>query len=428
VFPLKYLLNFKDMWLMDLDAPDTRTTEPTAGVGQNLDPINALSPISSNAMNSLNSASAPSQDSPQSSKTPNGTIRSVPSESLHLETSVPSDEDTRRVQSKSDSAAISNSTKAYGALPTSQPPLTWQNNIPVSNGLVRTISSEFGPTKNFSNSNLHAMEDNSASSSNGVTSPGAPQWSSAVGRANLGKSGRVIERLMGENDMLKRDLNIERLRAEESKQSVKMAEGKMEAMASEYEGKLHDAAINKTLLKRRERQLAEVKAQVDGERQRADKAVEREKGWRDAMEKEEAESKRKVEEAQTYAALMEGRNKAMTSHWKEQGAEVNRTVNKLGKEIEALVIERRNDDDRMNMLQGLCDQQAEQLTALQKEKEGIYLAFENYKKEQEDGLRAIKERARLQEEKNEEILMESQRVLGELKWALGVKKNVKDAE
>jgi chromosome segregation ATPase len=327
-------------------------------------------------------------------------------------------------------------------IPNSQPPLTRQtsNNLVVGNGLIRKLSAEFGPIRiipnnintspNDSNSNsnsVHVVEQDS--SGNTSAGPGGPtQWSSAVGRANLGKSGRVIERLMGENDMLKRDLNLERLRAEESRQAVKMAEGKMEALAAEYDGKLHDAAINKTLLKRRERQLSDLKAQIEGERQRADMAVERERTWREELERVQEDCNKRVEEAQTYAALMKGRNDALTSHWKEQGAEVDRTVAELSKEIESIVEERRNDDRKMNMLQGLCDQQAELLGSLEREKQGIQKAFESYKWEQDESLRGLKERARLQEAANEAALLETQRVLGELKWALAVKKNVKGAQ
>jgi peptidoglycan hydrolase CwlO-like protein len=125
---------------------------------------------------------------------------------------------------------------------------------------------------------------------------------------------------------------------------------------------------------------------------------------------------------------MEGRNKTMANHWKEQGAEVSKTVGKLGKEIESLVLERRGDDERMNMLQGLCDQQAEQLDVLVKQKAEVAAHFEAYKREQEDALRAIKDRAAEQERANEAALEETQRVLGELKWALGVKRNVKGAQ
>ncbi|KAK0120948.1 hypothetical protein ONS96_011143 [Cadophora gregata f. sp. sojae] len=409
------------------DSTKLRNGEP-ADFDSSNQPIHApprtLSPMSSNAMNTLNGNSTPSALSKSNSS---NTIRSVPSESLHLD--ITSADEVRRVQ-KSDPTAMPHATRTspQASIPHSQPPLSRHNpNLGVGNGLVRKISSEFGPTRSYTTSNLQIPEEGSPNTNGNLASPGG-QWSSAVGRANLGKSGRVIERLMGENDMLKRDLNLERLRAEESKQAVRMAEGKMEALAAEYDGKLHDAAINKTLLKRRERQVAEMKAQIEAEKNRADKAIEREKGWREAMEKIEGESKRSVEEAQTFAALMKGRNDAMTSHWRDQGVEVNRTVAKLGTEINNIVQERRADDDRMNMLQELCDQQAEQLTALQAEKDGIASAFDRYKIVQEDSLKNIKERARAQEQANEAALLETQKVLGELKWALGVKKNVKGAE
>ncbi|KAH8753708.1 hypothetical protein BGZ57DRAFT_79652 [Hyaloscypha finlandica] len=431
------------------DSADLPSHEPL-----NIDTINAstptrtLSPVSSHAMNTLNGGanpsnqSSPSNNSPSYSKTSNGSIRSVPVDTLHNDTpttaSTP-DEATRRAQSKSDQTAMPHSTKTL--ISTSQPPLTRQNsNLVVGNGLIRKLSAEFGPTRTIpisinTPSNLNTNNSNfphaPLEESNGTTSagPGGPtQWSSAVGRANLGKSGRVIERLMGENDMLKRDLNIERLRAEESRQAVKMAEGKMEALTAEYDGKLHDAAINKTLLKRRERQLTDLKTQIEGEKQRADTAMDRERTWRDELERVQEECKEKVEEAQTFSMLMEGRNKAMTSHWKDQGVEVDSTVTKLSKEIASIVEERRNDDRKMNMLQGLCDQQAKLLGSLEREKQDIQMAFESYKREQEESFQGIKERARQQEDANEAALMETQRVLGELKWALAVKKNVNGAQ
>jgi hypothetical protein len=134
-------------------------------------------------------------------------------------------EDARRAQGRPDAPTMAPSaTKDARSLLSASPP-TRQNSLQLGNGLTRTISSEFGPTRAYSNTNLPTTEEN-------PESPSASQWSAAVGKANLGKSGRVIERLMGENDMLKRDLNIERLRAEESNQAAKMAEAKMETQAA----------------------------------------------------------------------------------------------------------------------------------------------------------------------------------------------------
>ena len=279
----------------------------------------------------------------------------------------------------------------------SLPPLATPRPIEIE-GLTQTMSSEFGPTIAYTDSNRNEIDE-------------SREWSAAVGGATLGKSGRVIERLMGENDMLKRDLNIERLRAEELNQAAEMAEAKMKAMESEYDARLHEATVNNRLLKGRERQLADYKAQIESEKQRTAAAVEGEREWRNAVE----ECKRKVVEAQIYAALMEGRNKVMTSHWPDQRAEVERSVAKLGKKINSIVLERKKDDEKINLLESLCDQQAKRLRHLELEKEGINDAFEAYKKQQEYMLKNIKTKATAQEKENEEILQESKRVLGELR-------------
>lgn len=370
-------------------------------------PPRTLSPVSSNAMNSLKIVTSHSSKSMTIINSSESNNDLMPSKGI--ENTVPRASSNGKVNGNS---VASHGNIEWSALPRSN------SFTPVPT--MRTISSEFGVPRSYPA--IPIAEDAAA---NDVTSP---QWSSAVGRANLGKSGRVIERLMSENDMLKRELQIEKLRADESKQAVKMAEGKMEALVSEYEGRLHDAAVNKTLLKRRERQLAELKAQIDGERSRADTAVERERGWREAMEKTEVISKQKVEEATNFSLLMEGRNKALSSHWKEQGALVDSTVSRLQVEITAVMDDRRSDCMRMDSLQDICNQQSDSLLRLEAEKEAISEAFKRYKAEQEALLQNIKARARAQEKANEDTLMETQKVLGELKWALAVNKNVRDTK
>jgi len=381
-------------------------------------PSRTLSPVSSAAMNSVKLVT-------HRDDTENGGDAGLPTSKSLPEITV-----TEKRKTESNNAnPIGNGTntdnRSNGFSPLSSPPaerlVLPRVNTTTSISSVRMISAEFGGTKAYSN--IQISEDNSAS--NGGASP--QQWSSAVGRANLGKSGRVIERLMGENDMLKRDLQIERLHAEEARQAVKMTEERIDAINTDYEGRLHDAAINKTLLKKRERQLADLKGHIDAERHRADEAIERERGWREAMEKMEAETKRKVEEATNYAMLMEGRYKALTSHWKEQGEVVDRAVRKLSGEISGLLQERVKDGDRLDTLQQLCNEQREALARLEDENRRIAQASEAYKAEQDASLLSIKTRTREQEKANEDALAETQKVLGELKWALGVKRNVKGA-
>jgi len=301
-------------------------------------------------------------------------------------------------------------------------PLPRPNPISVS-PTVRNISAEFGPLRSYAN--FAIAEDSTAS--NGRTSP-QQQWSSAVGRANLGKSGRVIDKLMGDNDMLKKNLDIAKIAAEDAKQAQKLAEARMEAMSSEYEGRLHDAAINRALLKKRDRQVLDLKAQVDGERQRATAAIEGERNWRAAMEKMEVESKLKVDEATTYALLLEGRNNTLTNHWKTKSAIMNDSMAKMKDFAAAIERNRQEDCRKMSLLEELCESKDHALESLRKEKQAIQDAFQAYKAEQESQLRDIKIRAAEQEKANELLNAESLRVLGELRWALAVSTNIRDED
>ncbi|TGO69943.1 hypothetical protein BOTNAR_0005g00250 [Botryotinia narcissicola] len=398
------------------ESPSTDSESPHINRMQS--PAHApLTILSSTAMNMPHMNTDPSL-----LKSSTGTIRSVPSDDSRLGPNSCDDSPTAQPQSQNESTTPITPRKAsYNSINGSKPPLSRQNPsaIGMPRGVVRSISTEFGPTK-YSSSNVHVVEDMAAND--------GEDFNSAIGKANLGKSGRVIERLTKENDMLKRDVKIERLRAEEALDQARLAESRFAQENEEWERKLRDAAMNSTVLKRRERQLADAKEKIDAERHKAEKATEGELFWKTEMQKLEMECKEKVEEAQSRAELYEGRNNVMTNHWKDQEKSANRTVAKLEKEIKIIVKERIADDEKITMLKRLAEQQAEQLKTLQREKDDVDRKYEEYKAEKERSLADIKEMASKQQKANEEIMLETQKVLGELRWALNVKKYVKEAE
>lgn len=255
--------------------------------------------------------------------------------------------------------------------------------------------------------------------------PATNGWDSTIGKAGLGKTGRVINKLVSDNEALKRDIKIERLRADEAKQTARLLEDKMDRMSSDYEGRLLEANVTKTLLARKERQVESLQAAVELERHKASSALERERMWKDEMEKVRGEAKRRVEEAAGHAALMEGRYNAISSHWREQGEEVRKAMGAMKTEVGRLLEERRADDEKISTLREVCDQQDGNIRELTRQKEEIAAKFEAYKAEQEEALREIKAQARRREEEQEALIGESREVLHKLKWALGVKENVK---
>ncbi|KAL7950640.1 hypothetical protein V8C42DRAFT_307124 [Trichoderma barbatum] len=269
---------------------------------------------------------------------------------------------------------------------------------------------------------------------NGVSGDGehdnqdSAQWDSTIGKAGLGKTGRVINKLVSDNDALKREIKIEKLRAEEAKQAAKLVEDKMERMVNDYESRLLEANVTKTLLARKERQVETLMATVDVEKKKAVAAQELERNWRDEMEKAKLDAKTQADDATSYAQLMEGRYNAISSHWRDQGDEVNKAIATIKTEITTIVDERKSDDDKIQTLRDLCEQQDSNIQKLRREKEDIARLFEEYKKAQEENLKDIKENAKQTEAEQQRILEESRETLNKLRWALNVKTNVKGAE
>ncbi|KAF4594602.1 chromosome segregation protein SMC-like [Ophiocordyceps camponoti-floridani] len=262
----------------------------------------------------------------------------------------------------------------------------------------------------------------------GLDPESSGQWDSTIGKAGLGKTGRVINKLVSDNDALKRDIQIERLRADEAKQAARLVEDKMERIISDYEGRLLEASVTKTLLTRKERQVETLTAAIDVEKKKATAALEREKNWRSELEKMRGDSTAQIDEATTYAALMEGRYKAISSHWRDQGDEVKRAMARMRSDISAIVDERRADDDKMQTLRDLCDQQDSNIRQLRRQRDDMTRLFAEYKQTQEDDLRDIRDSARAREEEQERLLEESRTALAKLRWALNVKENVAGAQ
>jgi len=150
--------------------------------------------------------------------------------------------------------------------------------------------------------------------------------------------------------------------------------------------------------------------------------------WKDEMETARADAKRQVEEATNHAALCEGRYNAISSHWKDQGEEVRRAMGRVRGEVQALVVERKKDDEKIGTLRELCDQQDGNIRELERQKEEILAQFERYKAEQEEGLAGIKRKAEEREREQERTLQEAKEVLDKLRWALSVKEKIEWAQ
>ena len=174
--------------------------------------------------------------------------------------------------------------------------------------------------------------------------------------------------------------------------------------------------------------MAEAKAQIEYEKHKAHEAETKERAWKDQLEEVQETTTREVAQAKDRAMLSEAGYNTVRNHWPNEQAKLEKVIVKMRQEMGELVQQRKKDDEKIRMLASLGEQQAELNHKLQQQNEALQKAHEEYKHAQDEGLRGIKQRSGLVEKENERLLTEARETLDKLRWALNVKRNVKDAE
>lgn len=316
--------------------------------------------------------------------------------------------------------------------PRGAPPLAWQNlKLGIGNGVVRKMSSEFGPSKLYAGA-VHVVESNNSSANGGdandsSSGDGRCSCGHVCGQGEGGKStSKFIERVMSERDSYKRDLAAERLKFKEVNDTLDFAKAKMDKTISEHESEIHDAMVNKTLLKRKERQLEDMKLKFEAESRRADAAVEMEKIMKAETDVIRAESRKKVEDAEDHAAMFQAQINTMTNHWQEKQAELDKQEARLMSIMTDFTQLIKVEAEKAKRLETICDQYRAENERLSKLNQASMDTYEQYKVTTEDSLKDIKSSGATFDADVKTLLNEATDLRDKLKWSINVSKNFKD--
>ncbi|KAL9595288.1 MAG: hypothetical protein Q9219_006541 [cf. Caloplaca sp. 3 TL-2023] len=253
-------------------------------------------------------------------------------------------------------------------------------------------------------------------------------WSSAVGRATTGKSGRVIERLMADNDRLRRDKNLIEVRLEEEAKRSDSARSAMEGLRSTNENLTSMHETDKILLGKRERKLEELRLELDSERQRREKAesetretrIERDEAV-EALKKELLVSKEQAQRATTQYDVISKSFKGLDDNY-------GRQTRKLKADIKLLQDDLAVDQQKLIGLHTVMEHYRHENQRAQDANTRMKQTFEAYKTEAEQGMTGIREEAERCAANNDRTQREMAQVLGEMRYVLNVKRNVKNLE
>ena len=300
------------------------------------------------------------------------------------------------------------------------------NNLssPAPISTVRALSGQFGGARsqnNLRDANANAMGSDAAST--------ISEWSSAVGGAsNSGKSGRVIEKLMAERDTLKRENALLKQEKTDWLAERSMAEEKVARQLNEAEMELHEAQGNKLLLKKRDRQVGELKDKVEKERDRADEAVEHERTWKRKLEELQDSSKQTIARLQEQLGMESNSNAMLSRQWKDEKEKINAMRTKLQKDVKAhlqAVVAHADTNNQRDQVQQESQTQIDELNRVNKEQAKV---FNDFKAKIDQDLEQIKADADARVAEAERLIKEVMETSDKMKWVINVKKNVKDAE
>ena len=253
---------------------------------------------------------------------------------------------------------------------------------------------------------------------------GGLQWSAAVGRATTGKSGRVIEKLMGDNDRLQREKTLAIVRLEEE---VKRGESARSALESLQISNAHLVSIHetdKTFLTKKDRRLEELRADLEAERSRREKAEKDTRESRRERDKAVETLRREAAEDRQQALRANSQYEVLSASWKTLEERYEKQISKLKHDLDDLQTEIESDRSKLAQFEVILEQLAREGDKSHKTKEKLSSDFEAYKAEQEAGIQGMRERAEINNTTHDRTLEQMERVMGQMKYVVNIKKDV----
>jgi chromosome segregation ATPase len=171
----------------------------------------------------------------------------------------------------------------------------------------------------------------------------SPQWSAAVGHAGTGKSGRIIDKLMGEKDKLTRALNEADLKVQALQSELATHRRGLDALKEENEVLQHASSVDGNLLSRKDRKIEDLKAELMSKTERMQRAEdlvrEQQKELDDVQARYIQESQRAVEQVKHSTNSTE----VLQSSFRMMKRDLETRIKKWEKDYNELMQWREND-------------------------------------------------------------------------------------
>ena len=258
---------------------------------------------------------------------------------------------------------------------------------------------------------------------------GNDQWSSATTRATVGgKSGRVIDRLMQDIERMQREIKLLTVKYEEEARRSESARALVESLHTTNANLSSICESNNVAMARKDRKIEELKVDLESERARRLRSEAQNREI--SMERDEvvAACRKDLLEEKETARKTSSQYEVLSSSWRALDEGYRRQMQKLKEDLYELESGRQEDQVRIDQLNIVFTQLNQEAASNQAEKEYVVKQFEQYKQDKEASIQQMKEQAERYSLANEKALREVDRVVGQMKYVINLKRDVRGVE
>ncbi|KAL4916663.1 hypothetical protein BDW62DRAFT_185687 [Aspergillus aurantiobrunneus] len=313
----------------------------------------------------------------------------------------------------------------------SLPHVETELNMPQHNGLFEVDSHE---QQNGSVTTETTMEtirpplsySNGSHPTNGDAA--ATEWSSAVGHAATGKSGRVIHNLQEDIARLTRECGVYRSRAEETQRMNEALKTQVQNITDRLRNLEHSNEINLHSLSRKEKKIEELRAELQSERGRRQQADNEKARFHQLMDEAQDNFHRKCAELQEIAHHSQTQYDVLAKSGQRERVDQQRRLKGIRDEFISLSEKHDRTNSQMGQLDSILAQKDRELEAARENFETLFKAYEAYRRAHDEEVRELIDQGQQGEAKFNAALASLKETEGRMKWVLQVKREVNDVE
>jgi chromosome segregation ATPase len=274
------------------------------------------------------------------------------------------------------------------------------------------------PPTIFTNGNLNPPNGDAATT----------EWSSAVGHAATGKSGRVIHNLQEDIARLTRECSLYRSRAEETQRINEAFKTQVQNLTDRLQNFEHSHEMNLHSLSRKEKKIEELRAEIQAERERRQRAEDEKEKFRQLMDEAQDDFHQKSAELTEIANHSRTQYDVLAKAGQRERADHQRRLKGIREEFIALREKHEQTNSQIDRLDSIMAQKDQELELAHANFENFSKEYETYKRTHDEEIRSLIEANQQGEARFSAALASLKETEGRMKWVMQVKREVDGAE